>query len=178
MIALELLGAAWETLTLGELALGGTLLGGGAGSVFVARWVVRALKAGVGALEASTRYVEASTAAARAGARLAPLAAEAMRTYIRHRGGDVPAEVEDDSDQVQILRVAAEGDDIELAHAVEQLARLPSGATLPTSIGRAVRRLVQLEADAQRRRGQRETDAPKPRDRDHERTWLRGPRGS
>lgn len=165
MIALELLGAAWESVTLGELALGLGIAGGGATSVVVARVLVRALQATTRALEVWTRHLEASTAAARATARLAPLQGALLRQQLGDRGVDVPAE--DESDELQVLRVAAEGDDAELERAAELLARLPEGATLPTSLARAVGRLVKLEADARRRR---DADAPKPRERAA--SWL------
>lgn len=174
----ELLGAAWEAVTLGELAIGLGLAGGGAGTVVVARWTVRTLQAGTRALEAVTRHLEASTAAARAGARLAPLAAETMRCYVREHRGELPPPDEEDSDQLKVLRVAAEGDDDELERAAETLAKLPPGATLPTHLARAVRRLVELEQEAQRRRAGRpgrEEDVPRPRGRSGS-WWGRGAR--
>jgi hypothetical protein len=172
-VIVELLATAWESVTLGEVAIWAGLAGGGAVGTWAIRWSVRALQASTRALEAVTRHFEASTAAARAGARLAPLAAEAMACYIRHRNGTVPV-VEEDSDQVRVLRVAAEGDDDELERVAELLAKLPPGATLPTSVGRAVRRLVQLEQDAQRRRGaRRDEDAPRARDRTRSWPWAK-----
>jgi hypothetical protein len=164
-VVIEVLAATWENVTLGE-AVGGTVLaGGGAGLVVVARWVVRALQASTRALEAVTKHMEASTAAARAIARFAaltPLAAEAMRCSIRAANGKVPA-IDDDSDELRVLRVAAEGDDLALARAAAQLADLEPGATLPTQLARVVRRMVELEREAQRQRGAREVDAPKRR---------------
>jgi hypothetical protein len=146
----ELLGATWEALTLGELALGAGLLGGGAGSVVVARWLVRTLQASTRALEAVTSHLEASTAAARAGAKLAPLAAEGLRCYIRHRHGTMP--VDDDSDELQVLRVAALGDADEIERLVEQLAHADEGSTLDRKLSRTEQRLVEVLRAARRQR--------------------------
>lgn len=165
----ELVGAAWEAVTLGELLGGVGLLGGGAGTVYLARGVTRALAATTRALELWGRHLDASTAAARATARVAPLQAELLRLQLRDRGVSVPAE--DDSDEVRVLRVVAEGDDDELRRAAEQLAQLEPGATLPSSLTRVVRRLVELERLAQERRGRPDADAPRPRGRTS--SWLR-----
>lgn len=168
----ELLAAAWEAVTLGELLGGLGLLGGGAGTVYLARGAVRAMAATVRALDMWGRYLEAQTAAARASARLAPLQAAMLRLQLGDRGAKIPADAED-SDELQVMRVAAEGDEAELARLAEQLAKLDPGATLPSSLSRAIHRLVELEQRARARRAApaAEVDVPRPRERTT--SWLR-----
>lgn len=165
MIGFELLGAAWEAVTLGELLGGVGLLGGGAGTVYLARGVVRALTATTRALELWGRDLEASTAAHRAAARLAPLQAAMLRQQLADRGVKVPAE--DDSDELRVLRAAADGDEADLARVVELLSGDPE-STLNRKLSRAEQRLVELLRAARR---QRDNDAPRPRDRGS--SWLR-----
>jgi hypothetical protein len=160
-------------MTLGELLGGVGLLGGGAGTVYLARGGVRALAAIVRALELWGRHLEAAAAAARAAARLAPLQAEALRAQIRQAGGKVPAEPED-SDELRVLRVAAEGDDVELAHVAELLAASDPEGTLDRKLSAVERRMVAMMREARRRRADkpkaRDPDAPKPRGRSP--SWL------
>lgn len=173
MTGYELLAAAWEAVTLGELLGGVGLLGGGAGTVYLARGAVRALAATTRALELWGRYLEAQTAAARSQARLGPLQAEALRCQIRTGNGKVPAEAED-SDELRVLRVAAEGTPDEIERVVEELARLDPEATLNRKLGEAERRLVQVaRAAAARRRTKRAADADAPRPRARASSWRR-----
>src|SRR5690606_11137701 len=160
--------AAWESVTLGEVAMGlGTAVGGG-GLVVVGRRLAVALAAGVRALEAWTRHLEATTSAARAAAGLAPVLAALLRAQLADRVVKPPPEL-DDSDELRVLRVAVDGDDDEIALLVGQLAAVDTGSTLPTNLGRALRRLEQLQREAQRRRAH--PDAPRPRGR--ESSWWR-----
>jgi len=168
----ELLAGAWEAVTLGELLGGVGLLGGGAGTVYLARGVVRALVATTRALELWGRHLEASTAAARSIARLGPLAAEALRCSIRDAGGKVPAD-EEDSDELQVLRVAAEGDEAELARWLAKLEASDPESTLNRRLTRTEQRMVQLLQAARRKRKTRDPDAPEPRDRERTSSWLR-----
>lgn len=172
MTALQLLGAAWESMTIGELMGGVGLLGGGAGTVYLARWGARAFAATVRALDLWGRALEAQTAAARASAGLAPLQAEALRLQIRTAGGKVLVEAED-SDELRVLRVAAEGTPDELERVVDELARLDPEATLNRKLSATEQRLVELAraAAARRKAGRPEADAPRPRERGS--SWLR-----
>ncbi len=154
---------AWEAVSLNEIALYLGLAGGGAGSTVVLRWLVRILRVGTSALEAVTRHVEASTAAARAKAELAPLIAEGLRCYIRSQDGDVPS-AEPDSDELQVLRVAALGDDADLARLVEDLARADEGSTLDRKLTRTEQRFVAVLRAARGRRKAR-AGGEEPRER-------------
>lgn len=160
MIA-QLLAATWETMTLGELLGGVGLLGGGAGTVYLARGGVRALAATTRALDLWGRHLEAAAAAARAAARLAPLQAEALRAQIRSLGGKVPAEPED-SDELRVMRVMAEGDDHELAAVIDLLAAGDPENTLNRKLTRAETRLLEAMREAKRRRATRDPDAGWP----------------
>jgi hypothetical protein len=172
MIA-QLLATTWEAMTLGELLGGVGLLGGGAGTVYLARGGVRALAATTRALDLWGRHLEAAAAAARAAARLAPLQAEALRAQIRQAGGKVPAEPED-SDELRVLRVVAEGDDAELAHLVEQLASADPEGTLDRKLTEAERRMVAMMREARRQRSAKPKarDADAPRRRERTPSWL------
>jgi hypothetical protein len=150
-VSAELLGAAWEALTLGELLVGTGLLGAGAGSLALGRVFVGVARAAVKALGAWASYLEASTEAARAAVALAPLKAEALRLQIRRDGGEPPS-AEPDSDELQVLRVAALGDDDELERLVEQLAHADEGSTLDRKLSRAEKRLVEVLRAARGRR--------------------------
>jgi hypothetical protein len=169
MIA-QIVAAAWETATLGDAAVWLGVAGAGGTSVVVARVLVRALTATTRALTVWTRHLEDSATAARAEARLAPLKAEALRAQIRRDGGKPPAEPED-SDELQALRAAAEGDEGELARLVELLAGSDPESTLNRKLSKTEQRLVELLREAQRRRiKSRDADAPRPRGRTP--SWL------
>jgi hypothetical protein len=154
-VAVELLAAAWETATLGDAAVWLGVAGAGGTSVVVARVLVRALTATTRALTVWTRHLEDSAAAARAEARLAPLKAEAP-------------------DELRVLRVAAEGDETELARLVELLAASDPEGTLDRKLTAVEQRMVAIVREARRRRADktkvRDPDAPKPRGRSP--SWL------
>lgn len=151
----------WAALTLGDAL--GYLLGGG-GLALVGRVVLlvpRTLQAYERHAVARTLHLEATTATAREQARMAPLLAEGLRAFIRKNGGKVPV-VEDDSDELRVMRVVADGDDRELAEAVELLAGLDEGSTLNRKLTRGEQRIVEMMAAARRRRA--DPDAPRPHD--------------
>ena len=150
-----IVGAAWESITLGQLLLGTGLLGAGAGSLAFGRSVWAGARAFIKAMNALVGYLEAQTSAARATERLAPLQAEALRLQIRRDGGQAPSD-EPDSDELQILRVAAVGDEDELERLAEQLSRSDEGSTLDRKLTRAEQRLVELLRAARGRRRERD----------------------
>lgn len=163
----EILGAAWESLTLGELVLGLGGLAGGGGLVVVGKQVTRALGAVSSALDKWGRHLEATTAAARAGAHLSPLLAAVLRAYLRERNAPIPP-LDDESDELHVLRVAALGDDAELEALSRQLEH-DGDASLSRRLTRTEQRLVELLRASKARK--RADNVPRPRARST--SWLR-----
>lgn len=164
-----MMAGSWDAMTLGELLAGLGLLGGGAGTAWLASAAARALGAGVRALDMWGRYLDASTMAARAQARNAPLQAAALRAQIKANGGTPPPDPED-SDELRVLRVVAEGDDAALAGLVEELATSDPESTLNRKLSDAERRLVAAVREVRRQRAAKDDV---PRKREKSRSWLR-----